>query len=50
MLAYLMPLFVLAIRWKSSFGDSSRMGVALASFMFHLVHAVILGDLRLDGV
>jgi len=40
--AYLIPLFVLAIRWQSSFGDSSRMGMALASFMFHVVHAVIL--------
>ena len=37
-----MPLFVLAIRWKSSFGDTSRIGVALASFMFHLLHAVFL--------
>ena len=42
LLAYLMPLFVLAIRWKSSFGDNSRIGVALASFMFHLLHAVFL--------
>jgi tetratricopeptide (TPR) repeat protein len=42
LLAYLMPLFVLAIRWQSSFGDSSRMGLALASFMFHVVHAIIL--------
>src|SRR5208282_1176967 len=42
LLAYLMPLFVLAIRWQSSFGDSSRMGMALASFMFHVVHAIIL--------
>jgi len=42
LLAYLTPLFVLAIRWQSSFGDSSRMGMALASFMFHVVHAIIL--------
>lgn len=42
LLAYLMPLFVLAIRWQSSFGDSSRMGMALASFMFHVVHAILL--------
>ncbi len=42
LVAYLMPLFVLAIRWQSSFGDSSRMGMALASFMFHVVHAIIL--------
>jgi tetratricopeptide (TPR) repeat protein len=42
LLAYQMPLFVLAIRWQSSFGDSSRMGMALASFMFHVVHAIVL--------
>ncbi|MGD0744564.1 MAG: tetratricopeptide repeat protein [Verrucomicrobiota bacterium] len=42
LLAYLMPVFVPAIRWQSSFGDSSRMGTALASFMFHVVHAIIL--------
>ena len=42
LLAYLMPLFVLAIRWKSSFGDSSRLGVALTSFIFHLLHAFFL--------
>ncbi len=42
MLAYLMPLLVLSIRWKSSFGDNSRIGVALTSFMFHLLHAVFL--------
>jgi tetratricopeptide (TPR) repeat protein len=42
LLAYLMPLFVLAIRWKSSFGDNSRIGVALASFVFHMLHAVFL--------
>ena len=41
-LAYLMPVFVLAIRWQSSFGDSSQIGMALASFMFHVVHAIIL--------
>lgn len=42
MLAYLVPLFVLAIRWKSSFGDNSRLGSALASFIFHLLHALFL--------
>jgi tetratricopeptide (TPR) repeat protein len=42
LLAYLMPLLVLAIRWKASFGDSSRVGVALASFIFHLLHALFL--------
>jgi hypothetical protein len=42
LLAYLMPVFVLAIRWKSSFGDHSRIGMALASFMFHLLHGLFL--------
>ncbi|MGA2853778.1 MAG: DUF2723 domain-containing protein, partial [Verrucomicrobiota bacterium] len=42
LLAYLMPLFVLSIRWKSSFGDDSRIGMALTGFIFHLIHAVFL--------
>jgi Flp pilus assembly protein TadD len=41
-LTTLLPVFMLAIRWKSSFGDSSQLGTALAGFMFHVVHAVIL--------
>ena len=42
-LTSLMPVLVLAIRWGSSFGDSSRMGAALTSFMLSLVHGIILG-------
>ena len=42
MLAYFMPFLMLAIRWKSSFGDNSRAGAALASFVFHLLHACFL--------
>jgi tetratricopeptide (TPR) repeat protein len=42
-LTSLLPIFVMAIRWSSSFGDSSRIGAALASFMFSLVHGLILG-------
>jgi tetratricopeptide (TPR) repeat protein len=42
LLAYLMPLLMLAIRWKSSFGDRSRIGMALASLMFHLLHGLFL--------
>ena len=38
----LVPLLMLSIRWQSSFGDSSRLGMALASFMFHVVHAIML--------
>ena len=42
-LTTLLPVLMLAIRWKSSFGDSSRLGTALASNMFHVVQAVIFG-------
>ena len=42
LLAYLMPLSVMAIRWKASFGDHSPMGMALTSFLFHLVCAAFL--------
>ncbi len=37
----LLPVLVMAIRWSATFGDSSRMGSALANYMFHVVHAVI---------
>jgi tetratricopeptide (TPR) repeat protein len=40
--ASLLPVLVMAIRWKSSFGDTSKMGLALASFMFHVFHAILL--------
>ncbi len=40
--ASLLPVFVMAIRWRASFGDSSKMGLALASFMFHVIHAILL--------
>ena len=42
-LTSLVPLLLLSIRWKSSFGDSSKIGLALTSFMFHVVHALIFG-------
>ncbi len=38
----LLPILVIAIRWKSSFGDSSKLGLALTSFMFHVIHATLL--------
>jgi tetratricopeptide (TPR) repeat protein len=37
----LVPLLMLSIRWK--FGDSSRLGSALASVTFHAIHAIFLG-------
>ncbi len=42
LLAYLTPVLLLAIRWKSAFGDHSYFGSRLASFIFHVIHGVIL--------
>jgi len=42
-LAYLIPLLMIAFRWKSSFGDRSQIGSTVTVFMFHLVHALLLG-------
>ncbi len=39
---YLVLFPLLAIRWKSSFGDRSQIGSSLASFVFHLIHGVFL--------
>ncbi|MBU6410297.1 MAG: hypothetical protein KGR98_07910, partial [Verrucomicrobia bacterium] len=41
-LAYLLPLLMMAIRWPAAFGDTSRHGRALATFLFHLMHAAFL--------
>ena len=41
-IASLLPVLMMAIRWRASFGDSSKMGLALASFMFHVIHAILL--------
>jgi tetratricopeptide (TPR) repeat protein len=38
----LAPLLMMAIRWPASFGDTSRLGRGLATWLFHLVHAVFL--------
>jgi tetratricopeptide (TPR) repeat protein len=38
----LVPLFSIAIRWPSYFGDSSRIGFILTTFIFHLIHALFL--------
>jgi tetratricopeptide (TPR) repeat protein len=39
LLAYLIPMFMMAIRWKSGFGDHSQIGLALTSFLFHVAFA-----------
>jgi tetratricopeptide (TPR) repeat protein len=36
------PVSLMGIRWSSSFGDNSPMGVALATFSFHLGHIFLL--------
>jgi tetratricopeptide (TPR) repeat protein len=41
-LTSLLPVFIFSIRWASYFGDSSRLGVTLATLMFHIVHALFL--------
>ena len=42
LLAYLMPLFMMAIHWKSAFGDHNPISMTLTSFMFHLVCGAFL--------
>ena len=42
LLTYLMPLAMMAIRWKSAFGDHSPISMVLTSFLFHLVCAGFL--------
>jgi tetratricopeptide (TPR) repeat protein len=41
-LTSLLPVFIFGIRWASYFGDTSKLGIALATFMFHVVHALFL--------
>jgi tetratricopeptide (TPR) repeat protein len=41
-LTSVLPVFVIGIRWASSFGDTSPLGVFLATSMFHVVHALFL--------
>jgi tetratricopeptide (TPR) repeat protein len=37
-----LPVFLMGIRWSSSFGDNSPMGVTLATFGFNFGHAFLL--------
>lgn len=37
-----LPLIILSIRWASYFGDSSKLGKELATWMFHVVHGAFL--------
>lgn len=37
----LLPILVVSIKWPSYFGDTSKLGIAIATFITHLVHAVL---------
>lgn len=41
-LTSLLPILAISIRWKSSFGDTSEIGIILATWVFHLFHAALL--------
>ncbi|HXC99031.1 MAG TPA: tetratricopeptide repeat protein [Verrucomicrobiae bacterium] len=41
-LTSVLPVLLMGIRWASSFGDNSPMGVALATFGFNVGHAFLL--------
>ena len=36
------PILVMSVRWPSSFGDPSKLGKALTTIIFQIVHAVLL--------
>src|SRR5262249_23239370 len=38
----LLPVFVISIKWASYFGDTSRLGVALTTLIFRVVHGLFL--------
>jgi tetratricopeptide (TPR) repeat protein len=38
-LSSILPLFIIGIRWPTTFGDMSAAGAAITNFMFRLVHA-----------
>jgi tetratricopeptide (TPR) repeat protein len=38
----LLPILAISIRWPSYFGDISKLGVSLATWVFHFLHAVLL--------
>ncbi len=41
-LTSLVPLLIMAIRWPSYFGDTSRLGAGLTTLIFHVMSAVML--------
>jgi len=41
-LSSLLPVLMLSIRWPSSFGDPSKIGVAISTFVLQVAHAALL--------
>lgn len=41
-LTSLVPLLIIGVRWPSNFGDPSRMGSAITSWVFHIAHTALL--------
>ncbi|MBM3837213.1 MAG: tetratricopeptide repeat protein [Verrucomicrobia bacterium] len=41
-LTSILPVFILGIRWPSSFGDTSAAGAMISNLMFRLIHVVLL--------
>ena len=39
----LLPILVISLRWSSSFGDNSPLGIFVAKAVFHFVHTLFLG-------
>jgi tetratricopeptide (TPR) repeat protein len=41
-LTSLLPVFIISIKWASYFGDTSKLGIMMANFVFHIVHGFFL--------
>jgi tetratricopeptide (TPR) repeat protein len=41
-LTSILPVLIIGIRWSSNFGDPSKMGSALTTWIFHFAHAALL--------
>ena len=41
-LTSVLPVFIMGIRWPSSFGDTSAAGAVISNVMFRLIHVVLL--------
>jgi tetratricopeptide (TPR) repeat protein len=41
-LTSLLPMFVIALKFRTNYGDTSRLGTGLATFCFHVLHGALL--------